>query len=250
MTIHGNTFGMRINRAFTLSEALITLGIIGVVAALTLPSLVNKYKLKQLEVAFKRNASIIENAANDTAAHFGYSSFKDMGLLCQTGESQCPEVNKDYFTEINNYFLSHFKIIKTIQGTDLYQFKYINYSGTAKNRGYNEIIAVSGYSNPVSPNSTIHLLADGTMVSNIGFFVHWLRHDGLTIAFDTNGPYKGPNRYGYDIFIYKTSPTVYSDCSSTDGLDVYQNGNGCYEHALSGKNPDDDTKGYWDSLEF
>ena len=33
-----------INKAFTLAEVLITLGIIGVVAAMTLPAVVNKYR--------------------------------------------------------------------------------------------------------------------------------------------------------------------------------------------------------------
>ena len=48
--------------AFTLAEVLITLGIIGIVAALTLPSVVNNFRRKQLEVAFKRSSSIIMTA--------------------------------------------------------------------------------------------------------------------------------------------------------------------------------------------
>ena len=40
--------------AFTLAEVLITLGIIGVVAAMTLPSLVNEHNNKQYVVAFKK----------------------------------------------------------------------------------------------------------------------------------------------------------------------------------------------------
>ena len=42
------------NRAFTLAEVLITLGIIGVVAALTIPQLVANHKAKALEVALKK----------------------------------------------------------------------------------------------------------------------------------------------------------------------------------------------------
>lgn len=34
------------NNAFTLSETLITLGIIGVIASMTLPSVINKYQEK------------------------------------------------------------------------------------------------------------------------------------------------------------------------------------------------------------
>ena len=36
-------------RGFTLAEVLVTLGIIGVVAALTLPSLITNYRRKELE---------------------------------------------------------------------------------------------------------------------------------------------------------------------------------------------------------
>ena len=49
-------------KGFTLAEVLITLGIIGVVAALTLPSLVVKYKEKQYVTALKKAVSILDNA--------------------------------------------------------------------------------------------------------------------------------------------------------------------------------------------
>ena len=233
---------------FTLAEVLITLGVIAVVAALTLPSLINKYKIKQLEVSFKKNSSMIANALNLTVNNFGYDDIQDIAAFCSAGQTDCPEKNKDLFTDINNYYLSQFDIVNTLSGNDLYRFSYTNYSGTKKGRGYNEIIAVNGFSNTVSPTSTIHILSNGMMISNIGFFLHWNRGDGITVAFDTNGPYKGPNRYGYDIFVYSTSKTSYTTCSSRDGLDPNQNGVGCYLYALKDLNPDDSTKGYWDSL--
>ena len=49
--------------AFTLAEVLITLGIIGIVAALTLPSVVANYKEKQLTTAWKKAYSDVANAA-------------------------------------------------------------------------------------------------------------------------------------------------------------------------------------------
>lgn len=48
--------------AFTLAEVLITLGIIGVVAAMTMPSLVNEHRNKQYVVAFKKLYSNFSNA--------------------------------------------------------------------------------------------------------------------------------------------------------------------------------------------
>ncbi|MBP3924480.1 type II secretion system protein [bacterium] len=48
--------------AFTLAEVLITLGIIGVVAALTLPTLINKYKERVLVERLKQTYSIFSQA--------------------------------------------------------------------------------------------------------------------------------------------------------------------------------------------
>ncbi len=45
--------------AFTLAEVLITLGIIGVVAALTLPSVINKYHSFVLEQQFKKSKQLL-----------------------------------------------------------------------------------------------------------------------------------------------------------------------------------------------
>ena len=49
-------------RAFTLAEVLITLGIIGVVAAMTIPIVINKYRSYVLEVQFKKAYSNLSQA--------------------------------------------------------------------------------------------------------------------------------------------------------------------------------------------
>ena len=47
---------------FTLAEVLITLGIIGIVAAMTLPTVMNKARNKQLEAGLRRACSLIAKA--------------------------------------------------------------------------------------------------------------------------------------------------------------------------------------------
>ncbi|MDR1327652.1 MAG: type II secretion system GspH family protein [Heliobacteriaceae bacterium] len=49
-------------RGFTLAEVLITLGIIGVVAALTMPALITKHKEKETVVKVKKFYSVLSNA--------------------------------------------------------------------------------------------------------------------------------------------------------------------------------------------
>ncbi len=48
--------------AFTLAEVLITLGIIGIVAAMTIPTLISNYQKKQRLVQLKNSFSVVSNA--------------------------------------------------------------------------------------------------------------------------------------------------------------------------------------------
>ena len=47
--------------AFTLAEVLITLGIIGIVAAMTLPTLIADYQKKVLETQYKKGVAVLSN---------------------------------------------------------------------------------------------------------------------------------------------------------------------------------------------
>ena len=58
--------------AFTIAEVLITLGIIGVVAAMTLPALITRNQNKALEASLKKNYSIILQAFDMYQADNGY----------------------------------------------------------------------------------------------------------------------------------------------------------------------------------
>lgn len=49
-------------KGFTLAEVLITLGIIGVVAAMTMPSIVGRYKEKQHTIQLQKVYSILSQA--------------------------------------------------------------------------------------------------------------------------------------------------------------------------------------------
>lgn len=81
---------------FTLAEVLITLGIIGVVAAMTMPSLVGHYREKQTIVALKKFYSVLEQAIRlnqienpeDYSGENIVSMFKIV-KLCQPGDKSC-----------------------------------------------------------------------------------------------------------------------------------------------------------------
>ena len=191
---------------------------------------------------------MIQNALNQTASEFGYNNYKELNSICgnlgkNDAFSACRQENQALFEEISSDFLSRFKIIKSMKAT---QFRYLknnttNFSGTTK-FNYGDLYGVTGWN---TPHSNAHLLSDGTMISSIAFYYHE-PGDGLSISFDTNGPFKGPNRYGYDIFLFNTG-VWYKLCSKKTDGNLY-NGRGCYDYALKDVNPDDSTKGYWESL--
>ena len=57
--------------AFTLAEVLITLGIIGVVAAMTLPTLIENHKTRRIITELKRTYSVLSQATNFAVAELG-----------------------------------------------------------------------------------------------------------------------------------------------------------------------------------
>ena len=52
-------------KGFTLAEVLITLGIIGIVASMTLPSIINDYRDKETVTEVRKTYSDIYNAINN-----------------------------------------------------------------------------------------------------------------------------------------------------------------------------------------
>lgn len=69
-------------KGFTLAEVLITLGIIGVVAAMTMPTLINNINNKQNIAALKKAYSLISQAGVDVIRENG-----SLANLCEIGRA-------------------------------------------------------------------------------------------------------------------------------------------------------------------
>lgn len=229
--------------AFTLAEVLITLGIIGIVAAMTLPTLMHEYKIRQYKTGFWRTSSLIQSALKETANDFGYDNYEDLYYICGDLPSMgnCATENAELFKELNDDFLSKFKVMNTAPRSKLWATKFKDFSGKYST-SYTELYGVTTWNNPSGGG---HFLIDGTLISSIDFYHHG-QYDGLSITFDTNGPYKGPNQYGRDLFLFNVGHW-YKLCSEKAGGSIY-NGRGCYDYAKRDVNPDDTNKGYWRSL--
>ncbi|MBQ8459284.1 hypothetical protein IJ541_04185 [bacterium] len=85
------TLFRRARVAFTLAEVLIILGIIGVVAAITIPSLANNIRAHQFRQKLKKTISTLSNAARMSEAQYGFD-FAGINAKCGTdGGSEKPE---------------------------------------------------------------------------------------------------------------------------------------------------------------
>lgn len=165
-------------KGFTLAEVLITLGVIGVVAAITMPVLVKNYKKHVTEKRLLRVYTTIEQALKMSDATYGDLSTKQFAGVQTSIENNSKIVN----TCIMPY-LSSAKI------------KSIPYGQVWKTFGYKDIKdfpATWTYNGPAIILKTGEILAFYTQGGVSGASV-------LTIGVDINGT-KGPNKIGIDGF--------------------------------------------------
>lgn len=87
-------------KAFTLAEVLITLGIIGVVAALTMPMLIGHFEKTTTTTKLKKFYSVMAQATDKAMSENGDWSTWDYSLSA-----------KDFF---NKYYASNLKVVKTM----------------------------------------------------------------------------------------------------------------------------------------
>ena len=96
--------------AFTLAEVLITLGIIGVVAALTIPTLMANHRKKVIETKLEKIYSVMNQAINLTNAEYGDVT----NWIIDCGSSSSPTCS---INEVENWFNStigkHIETLKT-----------------------------------------------------------------------------------------------------------------------------------------
>ena len=237
--------------AFTLAEVLITLGIIGVVAAMTMPTLINKTQNKQLQTAFKVAYSTFSQAVMNMREERG-PGIKDYYAVQELDENG----NFVSYPHRNEFYEDFYKYSKLkVIGECNYTGKIMNYNRTAE--AYTAYIGAG-------TEKLKDALSNG-MCSNV-----LVNGGALQIAFDVNGT-KGPNQLGHDIFYFnldendKLKPKKMTKLYSEEELEDMEykfnrgvpcsmqskqqgNGVGCAYYAIVDINPDDNSKGYWESL--
>lgn len=185
-----------IQKGFTLSEVLITLGVIGVVAALTIPTLTNNSQKTTYLAQLKKNYSQFSEALKLLSNDMGCPD----DLKCTTLFTSDAD-NESLGTEISKYF----KVIKNC-GTVSGQGCLATNANTYYDGSGGEYNLDDGSGGMLIGNYNF-ITADGASYS-INNFANDCVSGGIfcgEITMDVNGPNKGPNNYGRDIFNFYIS---------------------------------------------
>ena len=168
--------------AFTLAEVLVTLGVIGVVSALTIPTLVGNYQKKTYITKLNKVYSGIQQAAVKYKNDKNAVNLREAGLTSQA--------------EIKNFLQNNFKVVADCGSV----VKEPCFSAS-----YNDLNGGSHDTNDSWGAASSVLLADGTgiIVDYPAYYTQTV--DGVTsyhghMIIDVNGP-QGPNIGGRDIFL-------------------------------------------------
>ena len=197
------------NFGFTLAEVLITLGVIGVVSAITIPSIIQHYQKQQTVSQLKKVYTVLNQAFK--MAEVDNGSF-------ETWDAYTSANRVEY---INKYFKPYLKVIKVCN----------NYSecGYSKKNPWVKPILKTPIGHEIMSNSLI--LFDGTYLD--------FHSSSYPIVVDLNGA-KNPNQLSRDVFIFKIDKSgikpygvKYNYYCSKNNTDVNDNGQVCAGKIIS-----------------
>ena len=181
--------------AFTLAEVLITLAIIGVVAALTIPTLVSNYQKTQYVTQLKKAYSQFNQALVQMAA--------DRGCV---GDLKCTGLFVPDANVFGSEFVEYFKVVKNCDTTGsgcMSTSVDTNYDGSSSygrfstdTIGHYRFISADGVAFSITTN-----LGTANCNAKPLSSAYMMQYCG-DLEIDVNGPTKGPNYRGRDIFMF------------------------------------------------
>lgn len=175
---------------FTLAEVLITLGVIGVVAAMTIPTLMTNLQNRKLESQFKEGYSILSQA---------FKSWQDDGY-----EYVFP-MPVNFYRSFMPYFtgVTDCGDVDSAKDDDEYCIVRTSNADGSGSHITNKDLSYRTFSKKSKQIAT-HNLDDGQFYLQNGvLFAFDLNHNDLLISMDINGKKQGPNIWGYDLFTFQ-----------------------------------------------
>lgn len=186
-------------KGFTLAEVLITLGVIGVVAAMTMPALIAKYEKHIVLTRLQRTFNVLSNALVAAQAEYG-----DPAGWTFTGLND--EYTDESSARVNEIFASTYITPYLAKGYDFFPSKSLSDLGYKTN-----ITNRAGFSMTIitlTKKGVSLRLNDGTIIFPAAILVKatgnvsWKGQSRITGVYyyaDVNGT-KGPNVLGKDVF--------------------------------------------------
>ena len=171
-------------RGFTLAEVLITLVIIGVIAAMTIPTLINKTDKQEYVNRFKKGHAVLVQALNLAQAQNGPLSIWDWSSQ-QSG-----------FDNVENYIVPHLQIAENCKNTTNCNLNY-DWKTLSGSSWFNFKTNTSQYKIVLNDGFAVVFYPRTSCVEN--------STKCMDIHIDVNGP-KGPNKRGRDIFSFYVYP--------------------------------------------
>lgn len=183
-------------QAFTLAEVLITLGIIGVVAAMTLPSLINNTKNQEFISKLKKVNSMLAQATLMIIAHEG--EIEHWGIT----DGSDTEINR-----IADLYKKELMVVKDCGndangGSCVAKTRLKTIKGTGLSSGWANGTGLGGNVRTFVLNDGTSLVFDAYGADASGFGVTTNKMNSyILITADLNGE-KNPNQLGRDTFLF------------------------------------------------
>ena len=186
---HVDNFNNKRRFAFTLAEVLVTLGIIGVVAVLTVPNIISSYQKKVYVAQLQKAYNQISNAVALLMVDEEVDNLNDTYLYCDQdvdGEDVC-------LPRAGDFLKKYFKVSKDCgYGDDRYEC-------------INEV-----YKTLYGDNYYIYYNGMGLYCVNINNSASmcirpFSNANPLLVAIDVNGGNKKPNTWGRDTFLFSVN---------------------------------------------
>ena len=159
-----------------MAEVLVTLGIIGVVAAMTMPAVIANYQKQETVNKLKKTYSVLNQAVKQAEVIEG-----------ETG-------NWDFSLSPTEFYLKYFKpyLVVTQEYINQPLAVHIDYTCLKGNTG-TECNGYSGHQDTTKPKA---MLSDGSF-----FTLQGVSNNSKSIIINLNG-YKKPNKWGKDVFAF------------------------------------------------
>ncbi len=192
--------------AFTLAEVLITLGIIGVVAAMTLPTLINNYQKNLVLNKLKQAYAQISTAVDSASVEFDGAPLGTWGFDCND-----ETMDGIYYVQDSCFHRAMKKIaLKMYPKPDDFS-KAFCYEG----KEYKAYAGPDGY--PFREGRWVSKESWSAKIPN-GACVVWNRYAWAgdvrgRLLIDADGPYNGDNILGKDVYLFE-----YVDPNSGKGI--------------------------------